>query len=109
MNLDDFISETLVNIVNGVETANKQLTKKPFRLPNTIPQYDNAFIDFDVALSVTSTGKGGGEGGFKLGVFHAALHSEGGTTKENVSRAKFKIMVQNMVGLPDNVDATNDD
>ena len=93
MDLKNFISQTLTNIVQGVDEANK--TSKRFKLATTAHrQYgEGQEVDFDVAVMVSQDSQGSVDG--KIGV---ALASIGGDIKstelnQNIHKIKFKIFI----------------
>lgn len=100
MNLDDFISETLVNIANGVSWANRKLAEekpKPAAFilhPGGHSKTTNG-IDFDVAVTTKASGDGRTGAKLKISVVEAEIGAGGGVSKESVSRVKFTVCVEN--------------
>lgn len=106
MNLENFIKHTLVEILNGIKTANNEIvgdnptpeTKKPFLLcPGSSSEHGSG-IDFDVAITAKSEGKGKAGAKVRLAVVEAELGGDGGIFRESVSRVKFKVMVNQYHG-----------
>jgi hypothetical protein len=91
MNLETFLSDSLVSIASGVGSANKKLKKQQFVIYNI---RENV-IEFDVAVTV-SEGKtevvggsiGGGFPGFMAKIFGKQSSSK---SDKNVSRIKFRV------------------
>ena len=95
MNLDEFISTTLISITVGLKNANEKINggDVTFRM---LKGYDNdkknqGFIDFDVA--VTASNKSGKEA--KAGLYIKVVELGGSINKSsetsNISRIKFSI------------------
>ena len=107
--LKDFVSETLRQIVEGVREAQKQLPKEgiapePFQPGGVDAQKLGGYIaaasgglrliqpvEFDVAVTVTEGSKTAGGIGVAVGLFN--LGSGGQSTNEtaSVSRIRFKV------------------
>ena len=104
MRLDEFIKNTLVGISNGVFEANKEITgseKLQGNLPFILYRYHeskSSSIDFDIAITVKAEGGGKAAGKFRLFVVDADLQGGGGISKENVSRVKFSVSVDQFIG-----------
>ena len=107
MDLKDFVTQTLVQIVDGVKEAESQVKAKGAHLnPSFAGDVRNLprggiyhtgsgqlaqFVEFDVALTVAEgTGTKGG-----IGVFAGPINlgSSGQSTNENVSVSKVKFLV----------------
>ena len=106
MNLDKFVSETLLEISQGIRDANAQL-----KVEKEKPDSPNVFflkpggrqelgtgLEFDVAVTTRTEGKGQAGAKVKLAVVEAELGGGGGATKEQVSRIKFTVYVGQWVG-----------
>jgi len=113
MNLRDFVSETLVEIVTGISDAQSRLTDSGAQVS---PQIRNLFtqsqtggtnmalgwdtnggliqvVDFDVAVTTTEGTETKGGIGVVAGIF--ALGSQGKSEESNqsISRIKFKVPI----------------
>ncbi|WP_320055769.1 trypco2 family protein [Desulfuromonas thiophila] len=107
MELQEFITETLLGISNGIREANNvRLDKKPadpnasrtfFLRPGSRSE-NGAGIEFDVAVTTKKIGEGKAGAKLKLTVVEAELGGSGEASKESVSRIKFTINVGQWVG-----------
>ena len=103
MELSDFITETPVQIQQGVETAIKKRKTMPGAFGAINPAFgkdSNAFtkhhvqpVEFDVAITVSDKLSGGGKAGLR--VLSVALGGEVNkdAEKSTVSRVKFTIPI----------------
>jgi hypothetical protein len=112
MELKEFISQTLVQIAEGISEANEQLSASDAVVnpPNvsvsnsssnplygTIKKdFESTFtpvqkIDFDI--SVTATKGSGTNGGIKIGIGTISLGSEGRSENENQANNRIKFSV----------------
>lgn len=107
MELKDFVTQSLVQIVNGIKQANKELAgeenptadKKAFLLPYSggdKPQGPS--IEFDVAVSTKADNKATAGASGKLYVVSIEAGGSTSTIKENVSRVKFAVLVKEHQG-----------
>lgn len=107
MELQEFITETLLEISNGIHEANNSRlgeksndpeAKRTFFLrPGSRSEF-GAGIEFDVAVTTKKSGEGKAGAKLKLSVVEAELGGGGGAAKESVSRIKFTINVGQWVG-----------
>ena len=105
MQLDQFVTETLVQIVKGIQAANNSLD------PDT-PRPNQAFglaysggdpqrgphIEFDVAVTTHLEATGQAEGKAHLLVAAIALDGSASALKENISRVKFSVLIKTAQG-----------
>lgn len=104
MDLENFISEVLGQIVSGIrkaqsidcgafivpgedgghEYANHARVSSSARLKSTI-------VDFDIALTVEESKMSSGEGGLKVAGFGGSLTGESSTKDAKVSRVQFAV------------------
>lgn len=107
MNLDTFIAQSLTQIVRGIATANQQLVAdelrdeaaRPFLLKHGSEKDAGSGIEFDVAVAVKSASEAKGSVTAKiLQVFDADMTAKGSLSKENVSRIKFVVFVNQWQG-----------
>jgi hypothetical protein len=106
VDLDKFITETLSDIKTGIHEANvraKGENPKPdapnyFFLRPGSKQEIGAGIEFDVAVTTKSEGKGKAGAKVTLAVVEADFGGSGSIAKENVSRIRFTVTVGNWIG-----------
>jgi len=99
MELEEFISKTLINIVKGINLANKD-TKMGFMIEsNGRRENSNGNIHFDIAVTVTK--KKNQKGKMGIGILSVGLSGakEKDTSDQMVSRIKFDISSDSLVGL----------
>jgi hypothetical protein len=106
MNLQDFVSETIMQIVSGVKAAQAVSAEHGSKVnPKLMSNYDYAsqhgflwcdseyaqIVQFDVAL--TATKESGAKGGIGLFVGAVSIGATKGSNSENtsVSRVKFSV------------------
>ena len=104
MELKDFISETLVQIIEGCDDANQRVHNENGKFEEdkklVNPQIMGADspiknVDFDIALTVSDTGQKSGEAGISvLSSLKLAGKSEDTHFIRNVSRVKFQVPVR---------------
>lgn len=98
MDLKDFIHQTLVNIVEGVDAANTKVDR--FKLASH-GHHVHGFgqdIEFDISVTVSQDSKGnsGGEGKISMATMAIAqLKGDLSRSKKNedIHRIKFKVFV----------------
>lgn len=107
MQLQEFITETLLEIANGIheennirlgEKANDASSSRTFFLRPGSKAESGAGIEFDVAVTTKKEGEGKGGAKLKLSVVEAELGGGGGISKESVSHIKFTVNVGQWVG-----------
>lgn len=107
MELQEFITETLLEISSGVreannkrlgENANSPEAPRAFFLRPGSKSENGTGIEFDVAVTTKKSGKGKAGAKLKLSVVEAELGGGGEISKESVSRIKFTITVGQWVG-----------
>ena len=107
MQLDKFISEALVQILKGIESANNQQTgnkpiddaPKPFLLKPGAAKESGTGIEFDLAVTIKSEAAGKASSKAKiLSVVEAEIGGDGATSNEQVSRIKFMVYVNQWRG-----------
>jgi hypothetical protein len=90
MELQEFVSKAISDIVNATKTANEQ-SERDVKLASLD---SNRTIEFDVAVSVEEKVEGGAKGGIKV---WGLLEASGGKSKEavnsTVSRLRFGVNV----------------
>lgn len=86
MELEQFITKTLIDIVNGVKNANKDFEdREKFDL------MAKEEIAFDIAIAVTKENSKSGAGGIKVLSFELGGGKDNSILNENISRVKFKV------------------
>ncbi len=108
MELKDFIAQTLVEIVNGVSSAQQTLgAEGQFINPEHAQHGDSQkkgvqfaygwspieSVDFDVAVTASDTAGTGAKIGVTSGIINASLGGKGEKSTESVNRIKFSIPV----------------
>ena len=93
MNLEEFISQTLLDITQGIEKANKVSNR--FQLSGQIHQrgVSGESVEFDVGLQVSHSKQKGGKGG--ISVASVGIKGEANSVDgyESTHRLKFKLFV----------------
>ncbi len=90
MDLEEFITTTLVSIRKGIAGANKDT--KAYKITP-----EDKVVNFDIAVEVSKEGKTEGGGGLKIHIVEAKL-GKGHTNKEsNVSRINFTVGVSTAI------------
>ncbi len=112
MELDEFVNSVLVSILSGVKRAQTDATVGAYVVPGADGghQYPNnarvaynariksTIVDFDVAVTVESSGVSGGSGGLKIAGIGAGFKGESTTKDARVSRIQFGVPIM----LPEN-------
>lgn len=106
MNLEEFISDTLTQIIKGVKKADDEAktiggggrVNPPVMDPGNKtrtalfgnPYQTTDMVEFDIALTVSNEATGGG----KVSLVHiASIRGEASSTNTSISRVKFKVPV----------------
>jgi ethanolamine utilization microcompartment shell protein EutL len=101
MKLDQFISQTLISVVEGISKANKEVFENKKLSQHSDPfsigvfgekQDDAAYINFDIAVTVASEVAADVKGGGDIVIASLDTSAEISRKNENVSRVKFKIL-----------------
>lgn len=99
MQLKDFIKGTLLDVVNGVEEANKE--KDRFRLTshkNMGTGERGQKIEFDISVIVDKGSENDTKGGIKVAIANLGASFGGGQkdteSSQNVHKIKFEIFVK---------------
>lgn len=104
MKLDEFVKEVLSQIISGVRQA-QALEGGAYVVPDGDGGHDYAnhprvsssarikstIVDFDIALTVEDSNKGGGGGGLKVFGFSANAQGEISSKDTTVSRVQFAV------------------
>lgn len=92
MELETFISKTLIDIYNGVKKANEELCKdgyKPFMLGYAHTADET--ILFDVAVTASSERTKGGNATIKVFSLELGGKKDSSLSQEKVSRIQFRV------------------
>ena len=97
MDLKSFITETLKQIIEGVQDAQKYISDK--EIPSTIhpkkSRENIESVDFDVAVTSTESNSSGLSGGIKVAsIFSIGGEGKNQASEQNVSRIKFKVQIE---------------
>lgn len=102
MDLQEFVTSTLVQIVNGVAEARDQIaTGATGASVNTRLRNPSASVavappqpvEFDVAITVSTEATAGVKSGIKVAVFNFGAEAGARSTSEAVSRVKFAVQL----------------
>lgn len=101
MNLSEFVSDTLVEIMNGVVSAQAQWTKggQKGHINPVWGGYEAGHknvreVQFDVAVTVTEADSGGVKGGIKvLGLGEIGAEGQKSHSNSQVSRIAFSVPI----------------
>lgn len=94
MNIEEFISTTLISIYNGVNKANEEIIKdktEKHRYFWIRSNEDKSAIIFDIAVTTGKEKTKTGGGALKVKVVEIGGDMNSKNTQENVSRIKFVI------------------
>ena len=98
MKLDNFIREALLNIVNGVESANNMTSR--FKLIGVKHEsgIDGIYADFDVSVMVNEKDNGGVKTKAKVSLLNVVsaevgVNSDQNSSYQNTHRLKFKVFI----------------
>ena len=112
MQLQEFIKQSLSQIVNGVREAQQELARNGHGEVNphgiqhepggivgrvsgaTNPNWAEVqFVDFDVAVTVTESSETGGRAGISVLGIGAGAEKQSGLANSSVSRIQFKVPI----------------
>ena len=99
--LDEFIGQSLSNIVRGLDIANRsymaamKTNDALYFLEYTKEGRAESRIEFDVAIVTRAESRGTRNGSLKVSVVEASVDKSYGISKEAVSRMKFSVYVKN--------------
>lgn len=114
MKLDQFIRETLLEIIRGVEEAKDAagtgvvsiMVKNekhylPGKTPKVLPTYEGLLssgkflseVEYDVAVQVTEGTNTGGKGGLNIGVTQIGAEGSSEASETSTHRIRFKVPV----------------
>src|SRR5262249_35381314 len=104
----DFVRESLIEIACGVREANAEINRlrsgepgiptTTFILDSWRGDTGGTKVDFDIAVSLTHESKGEGSGRLMVSVVEASLGKEKISGSEQVSRLRFSVVVESVVG-----------
>ncbi|MCJ8209526.1 hypothetical protein MUY27_07385 [Mucilaginibacter sp. RS28] len=94
MELKDFIKQSLLDIVNGVEEANQE--KNRFRLTSHIhhgTKESGQRVEFDVSVVVNETSENSAKGGIKIAFANIGGGLKQSDSNQNIQKIKFDIFI----------------
>ncbi len=93
MELEEFITQTLVAIRAGIKKANKKIIDlKDFGVENTYTMGNvGDKINFDIAVTATEENGGKAGGGMQIAVLRMGADVESKSVQSNISRIKFAV------------------
>ena len=97
MELKDFIKHALLDIVNGVEEANKE--KNRFHLSNHMHdrQGSGQKVEFDVSVMITASSENDVQGGIKVAFVNIGMNAgkelKEAESNQNIHKIKFDIFI----------------
>ena len=113
MKLDQFVEETLLEIMRGVHRAKSaagiaQTPSGPtpdeyYKIGTHDPKYRRIRIrevEYDIAVTVTETVRGKGKGKVNLGIIQVAAGGDSDTSETSTHRIRFRVPVT-FDGAPD--------
>ena len=95
MELKDFIKQTLLDVVNGVEEANKE--KDRFRLTSHKHMGTGERgqkIEFDIAIVVDKSSETDAKGGIKVALVNLGGGIKDKETSQDTHKIKFEIFIK---------------
>ena len=101
MNLDEFISESLMQILQGIRTAQQNTNEMGPGIGIINPKWGTApdhatyisEVGFDIAISAVDQQTGGGKAGLKVLSVEVGGARETSTERSSVSRVSFRLPV----------------
>jgi hypothetical protein len=91
MNLEEFISQSLTDIANGVTKANQSLEKSQFEIEH-YTRTNNGYITFDIAVTASQKGTKGASGGIIVWGVNVGGKLDEENQNQVVSRIKFSVI-----------------
>jgi len=94
MELKDFIKRTLLDIVNGVEEANKE--KNRFQLVSQINHGSGESgqkVEFDLSVIVNESSENNLKGGIKIAFANLGADGKEISSNQNVNKIKFEVFI----------------
>ena len=100
MNLENFVKETLVQVIKGVEKAEKDLNPNlSGRFFQLFSNKDYLGVDFQVAVTVENQEESTKSGGASIKILEAGIGNSDKNRLENVSIIKFRVNFSNNAHL----------
>ena len=93
MNLDEFITNSLLGIKHGIEGANDDIDSYSFGIGMEDVEQKEGYIEYEIAVTAGEETKEEGEGKVNLKVVDLGAGVKDTATKEHVSRIKFYIRI----------------
>lgn len=102
MELNEFITKVLTEIVSGIENANKTLSSDGSHSPFEIEAYgrddERGFINFDIAVRTTEGKSKGGKAGIEVLNIGIGGKVEKNSSSEISNRIKFSVLPNRSIG-----------
>lgn len=98
MELNEFITNVLVEIAMGVENANKKLTNHAFEIEAFRREKETGYIAFDLAVKTSDASGKGAKGGIQVLNLGIGGKIEKTSTHESANRIKFYILPSKNIG-----------
>ncbi len=94
MKLEDFVAQTLKEIINGVKKAQSDTSQTGAVINTTPPTERSRIVEFDVAVTTTEGTKTEGGAGVFVGPIGLGTRGASDASTSSVSRVKFSVPVQ---------------
>ena len=100
MELNEFITNVLVEIATGVENANKKLANHAFEIEAFRREKETGYIAFDLAVKTSDASGKGAKGGIQVLNLGIGIGGkiEKTSTHESANRIKFYILPSKNIG-----------
>lgn len=98
MELNEFITNVLVEIATGVENANKKLTNHAFEIEAFRREKETGYIAFDLAVKTSDASGKNAKGGIQVLNLGIGGKFEKTSTHESANRIKFYILPSKNIG-----------
>ena len=98
MELNEFITNVLVEIATGIENANKKLTNSTFAIEAFRREKETGYIAFDLAVKTSDASEKGAKGGIQVLNLGISGKIEKTFTHESANRIKFYILPSKNIG-----------
>lgn len=98
MELNEFITNVLVEIATGVENANKNLNSHAFEIEAFRREKETGYIAFDLAVKTSEASGKDAKGGIQVLNLGIGGKFEKTSTHESANRIKFYILPSKNIG-----------
>ena len=105
MDLDEFVKQSLLDVVKGLRAANDEVAGGPvrergkftFQLDSRPQSVGPGTIHFDIAVTTREAASSGGKLGARIAVFEASMGGTDGKSTERASPLKFSVLLGSVV------------